>query len=145
MNVLGAFPFRIIAFYHHLFGHRAGDTLINTLLHNQSSRKSSVLTAKILLGLPFEHVPFPLSDMLVPRKKHLLWSVAVTSLTSVTFLSTSLEMNVLGAFPFRIIAFYHHLFGHRAGVAVFLALNLLNIESAMRPFELTKFNIWSCI
>jgi hypothetical protein len=42
-------------------------------------------------------------------------------------------MNVLGAFPFRIIAFYHHLFGHRAGVAVFLALNLLKIKSAMRP------------
>jgi hypothetical protein len=29
------------------------------------------------------------------------------------------EMNVLGAFPFRMIAFYSHLFGHRAGVAVF--------------------------
>jgi hypothetical protein len=42
-------------------------------------------------------------------------------------------MNVLGAFPFRMIAFYSHLFGHRAGVAVFLALNLLKIESAMRP------------
>jgi hypothetical protein len=52
------------------------DTLINTLIHNQSSRKSSVLTGKISLG---------------------------------------------------------PLFGHRAGVAVFLALNLLNIESAMRP------------
>jgi hypothetical protein len=43
------------------------------------------------------------------------------SLTSVTFFSTSVEMNVLGTFPFRMIAFYHHLFGHQAGVAVFLA------------------------
>jgi hypothetical protein len=42
-------------------------------------------------------------------------------------------MNIVGAFPFRTIAFYHHLFGHRAGVAVFLALNLLKIKSAMRP------------
>jgi hypothetical protein len=42
-------------------------------------------------------------------------------------------MNVLGAFPFRMIAFYRHLFGHWAGVAVFLALNLLKIELAMRP------------
>jgi hypothetical protein len=42
-------------------------------------------------------------------------------------------MNVLGAFPFRIIAFYRHLFGHRADVAVFLALNLLKIKSAMWP------------
>jgi hypothetical protein len=58
------------------------DTLINTLIHNQSSQKSSVLTTKILLGPPFEHVPVTLSDMLVPRKKHLLWSVAVCSVIS---------------------------------------------------------------
>jgi hypothetical protein len=42
-------------------------------------------------------------------------------------------MNVLGTFPFRMIAFYHHLFGHQAGVAVFLALNLLKIELAILP------------
>jgi hypothetical protein len=42
-------------------------------------------------------------------------------------------MNVLGAFPFLMIAFYRHLIGHWAGVAVFLALQLLKIESAMRP------------
>jgi hypothetical protein len=42
-------------------------------------------------------------------------------------------MNVLGAFPFRTIAFYRHLVGHWAGVAIFLALNLLKIESAMQP------------
>ena len=58
------------------------DTLINTLIHNQSSRKSSVLTAKISLGPPFEHAPVPLSDILVLRKKHLLWSVAVCSVIS---------------------------------------------------------------
>jgi hypothetical protein len=45
------------------------DTLVNTLIQNQSWRKSLVLTAKILLGLPFEHAPVPLSVMLVPRKK----------------------------------------------------------------------------
>ena len=49
--------------------------LIYTLIHNQS-------LPKILLGPPFEHVPVPLSDMLVPRKKHLLWSVAVCSVIS---------------------------------------------------------------
>jgi hypothetical protein len=44
------------------------DILVNTLIHNQSSRKSSVLTAKISLAPPFEHAPVPLSDMLVPKK-----------------------------------------------------------------------------
>jgi hypothetical protein len=86
--------------------------------------------------------------MLVPRKKHLLWSVAVCSVIShvialvldvsrlnfsIVNVLTLVEMNVLGAFPFRIITFYSHLVGHWAGVAVFLALNLLKIESAMRP------------
>jgi hypothetical protein len=42
-------------------------------------------------------------------------------------------MNVLGAFPFRMITFYRNFFGHQAGVAVFLALHLLKIESAMWP------------
>jgi hypothetical protein len=39
-------------------------------------------------------------------------------------------MNVLGAVPFRIIAFYRHLFGHRASVAVFSDLAPFEIESA---------------
>ena len=56
-----------------------------------------------------------------------------SSLTSVTFLSTSVEMNVLGTFPFHIITFYRHLYGHRAGITVFLALHLLKIESSMWP------------
>jgi hypothetical protein len=42
-------------------------------------------------------------------------------------------MNVLGAVPFRIIAFYRHLFGHRASVAVFSDLAPFEIESAMQP------------
>lgn len=48
-------------------------------------------------------------------------------------LSTLVEMNVLGTFPFHINTFYRHLCGHRAGVAIFLALDLLKIKSAMRP------------
>jgi hypothetical protein len=58
------------------------DTLVNTLIHNQSSRKSSVLTTKISLGPSFEHALAPFSDMLVPRKKRLLWSIAVCSVIS---------------------------------------------------------------
>jgi hypothetical protein len=51
-----------------------------------------------------------------------------SSLTSVTFLLTLVEMNVLGAFPFCIIAFYRHLVGNWASVAIFLALNDETIE-----------------
>jgi hypothetical protein len=87
------------------------DTLINTLIHNQSSGK--------IVG---------------PYRQNFFRSVVVCSVIShiiaLTFLLTLVEMNVLGAFPFRMIAFYSHLFGHRAGVAVFLALNLLKIDQS---------------
>jgi pimeloyl-CoA synthetase len=51
-------------------------------------------------------------------------------LTSVTF--SGISSTVLGTFSglsSTVSVFYRHLFGHRAGVAVFLALHLLKIES----------------
>jgi hypothetical protein len=116
MNILGTFPFHIIAFYCHLFGYWAD---VAVFLRTCLSRVTATLELDWVQCWPWK---FNVSQRLHCETNS--WEQPKTN--------SCLQC---------IIAFYCHLFGYWADVAVFLALYLLKIESAI----IKSYSYWYLI